>query len=119
MNVRPLIAAALATAALSTAGTAFAFGEATYELPQPVVSQTSRAAVLAELASARTAGTAVIGEADWPALPAVASVLTRAEVRAEARAAQTDPAWREIQGESHSFALAVTPVAPTRVATAR
>ena len=62
--------------------------EATYELPQPAVSTTTRAAVVDALNQARAAGTLQVSEYDRQAFDAVvASTRTRAEVRAEARAA--------------------------------
>lgn len=117
MNTRIVAVAALAFAA---AGSAFA-QEATYELPQPAVSQTTRAAVLAELTQAREQGFRIVGEAGWPVQPTMtASSLTRAEVMAAARAAQADPAWQGITGESNAFDIAVAPAgAQPRVAMAR
>jgi hypothetical protein len=61
--------------------------EATYELPQPVTSQTTRAAVMAELLQARANGTLQVTEYDRNVATPSVSLRSRAEVQAEARAA--------------------------------
>lgn len=110
----PALVAALV---LSFAGSAFADG-ATYDQPQPVQSQKTRAAVMAELQAARADGSAVVTEGDWPQTHFV-SQRTRAEVRAEAIAAMQDPAWREMNRESGAFTIAVTPPKAPTVASAK
>lgn len=89
-----------AALAIGFAGTAFA-QEATYELPQPASSTVSRAAVLAELAQARSQGTLQVSEANWPALPAFVAQKSRDQVRGEAIAARAG--GLEAYGEPHSF----------------
>lgn len=106
----PALVAALV---VSFAGSAFAAGEATYDYPQPVAAQKSRADVKAELLQARADGSALVSEVNWPVQSFVAQ-RSRAEVRAEAIAAMADPAWRELNRESGAFTIAVTPAkAPT------
>ncbi len=85
MNITTFVAVAAATFATSFG--AYAEGS-TYDYPQPVISHVSRAAVLAELNTARAAGALVNGEQTYIA-PTTGASLTRAEVRtelAEARA---------------------------------
>ena len=110
----PALVAALV---LSFAGSAFADG-ASYDYPQAVSTQTSRAAVMADLQAARADGSAAVSEIDWPATHFVAQ-RSRAEVRAEALQARNDPAWRELNGESAAFDIAVVPARAPAMALAR
>ncbi len=107
----------VAVLALSFAGAAFA-QEATYDYPQPVSVQKSRADVAAEVRAARADGTLAVTEADWPKQTFTAQ-RTRADVRAEAVAAAQDGEWRELNGETNAFSVAVTPAKAPRVALAR
>ncbi len=109
--------ALVAVLAFSFAGAAFA-QEASYDYPQPASVQKSRADVMAELAAARSAGTLAVTEADWPQQAFVAT-RSRAEVRAEAVAAAHDGQWRELNGETNAFSIAVASAQPQRVASAR
>lgn len=100
MNART--SALFAALVLGFGGTAFA-QEATYEYPQAVTVGASRAAVLAELAQARSEGTLQVGEANWPAAPAFMAQKSRAQVRAEAVAALASGDLLALHGEPHSF----------------
>ena len=77
--------------------------EATYELPQPVTSQTTRAAVMAELAQARANGTLQVTEWDRQAATPSVSMRSRAEVQAEARAAVASGASQALHAEPQGF----------------
>ncbi|HMM87513.1 hypothetical protein [Azohydromonas sp.] len=77
----------VAAAVLIAAAASASAQEATYELPQPATSATTRAAVADALREARAQGTLQATEYDRHAWSDVASTRTRAEVRAEARAA--------------------------------
>ncbi|MDP1691351.1 MAG: DUF4148 domain-containing protein [Burkholderiaceae bacterium] len=69
------------TAALvATSFSALANGEATYEYPQPITSNVSRAEVQAQTALAAARGEIVSGELSYVA-PAHGAALSRAEVR--------------------------------------
>ncbi|MDO9093578.1 MAG: DUF4148 domain-containing protein [Rubrivivax sp.] len=85
MKTTTLFAALALTLAASGAALA---QEATYEYPQQVTSQTSRANVMAEVQQARANGTLQINHevANTRSTPAV-STLTRAEVKAQTLAA--------------------------------
>jgi hypothetical protein len=98
---RHTVLAAVAVAALAgVTGQAFA-QEATYELPLPAVSSTTRADVRAELLQARQAGTILVTEADFQRQPVFVSTLSRAAVVAEARA--DAGAAKALTGEPHGF----------------
>jgi hypothetical protein len=88
-------------AVLTFAGPALA-GEATYELPQPVVVAKSRADVHAEVLQARAAGTLLLTEASLQKSAPFASQKTRAEVAAELRNAAD---FAAIHGEPHDFTV--------------
>lgn len=92
----------LAALAVGFAGTAFA-GEATYEYPQAATVGVSRAAVLADLAQARSEGTLQIGEVNFPAQPTFVAQKSRVEVRSEAIAAARSGDLHARTAEPHSF----------------
>jgi len=92
----------LAALVLGFGGSAFA-QEATYEYPQAATVGVSRAAVLAELAQARSEGTLQVSEVNWPAAPAFVAQKTRAQVRGEAIAAAASGELQARTGEPHSF----------------
>lgn len=100
MNAR--ISTLLAALVLGAGGSAFA-GEATYEYPQAVTSSVSRAAVLADLAQARSEGTLQVSEVNWPAAPAFVAQKSRPQVRDEAIAAAASGELLARTGEPHSF----------------
>lgn len=99
----------LATAAVATlglAGSAAFAQEATYELPLPATSQTTRAQVLAELAQARRDGSINVWSISYNPLAAAKSLKTRAEVQAQVQGAQAQAEMAALIGEdSGSFAL--------------
>jgi hypothetical protein len=99
MKTSSLIVAAFALVAAAGASAQ----EATYELPQPVTSQTTRAAVVAELQSARANGTLLVTEWDRQSATPAVSVRSRAEVQAEARAAAASGDSIARHGEPHGF----------------
>lgn len=100
MNARTSIL--IATLAIGFGGTAFA-QEATYEYPQAATAGVSRAAVLADLAQARTEGTLQVSEVNWPAAPTFASQKSRAQARSEAIAAAASGELQARTGEPQSF----------------
>lgn len=118
MNFSTVIAAATVFA-VAGAGAQ----EATFELPQPVASQTTRAAVKAELQQARANGTLQVTEWDRQVATPSASIRSRAEVQAEARAALASGASRALVAEPHGFDGGVaadgTGVAPHLIAAAK
>lgn len=100
MNARTSILVAALT--LGFGGTAFA-QEATYEYPQAAKVGVSRAAVLADLAQARSEGTLQVSEVNWPAQAAFVAQKSRAEVRGEAIAAAASGELQARTGEPQSF----------------
>ena len=96
----PTVIAAVATV-LAAAGAQAQ--EATYELPQPVASQTTRAAVIAQLQQARLDGTLQLTEWDRQAATPSVSTRSRADVQAEARAALASGASQALVSEPHGF----------------
>lgn len=114
------VIAAVATVFAATGAIA---QEATYELPQPVVSQTTRAAVIAQLDQARAAGTLQVTEWDRQAATPAISTRSRAEVQAEARAALASGASHAQVAEPYGFDAGVAAngkvVAPQLIAVAK
>jgi hypothetical protein len=92
----------IAALALGLGGTAFA-QEATYQYPQAAQAGVSRAAVLADLAQARSEGTLQVSEVNWPAAPAFVAQLSRAQARGEAIAAAASGELQARTGEPYSF----------------
>jgi len=92
----------VAALVLGFGGSAFA-QEATYEYPQAATVGVSRAAVLADLAQARSEGTLQVSEVNWPAAPAFVAQKSRAQVRDEAIAAVASGDVLARTGEPHSF----------------
>jgi hypothetical protein len=92
---------AAVAAVLATAGAQAQ--EATYELPLPVASQTTRAAVNAQLQQARLDGTLQLTEWDRQAATPSVSTRSRADVQAEARAARASGASHALVAEPHGF----------------
>lgn len=94
--------------------------EASYDYPQPIVSQTTRAAVLADLAMARAAGTLQVNEASVGTEGRFMAQRSREDVRAEvrltARAARTGQAAM-LTSETNAFAIE-TPLASAPVSVA-
>jgi hypothetical protein len=101
MKSNALIAIALVSALASTAAVA---DGATYELPQPITSQTSRADVMAELLANRTQSMAWSSEASALPMQTTASLYSRAEVRDQAVAAVADGSARWVGADDNSFA---------------
>lgn len=81
--------------------------EATYQLPQPVTSQITRAAVMAELQQARANGTLQATEWDRQAATPSASTRSRTDVQAEARAAVASGASQALSAEPSGFDVAI------------
>ena len=77
--------------------------QATYELPQPVTSVTTRAAVMAELQQARADGTLQVTEWDRQAGTPTASTRSRDDVQTEARAAAASGSIHVLVGEPQGF----------------
>ncbi len=100
MNART--SALIAALAIGFGGTAFA-QEATYEHAQAAKVGVSRAAVLADLARARSEGTLQVSEVNWPALSAFVAQKSRAEARGEAIAAAASGELQARTGEPQSF----------------
>jgi hypothetical protein len=97
----------IAIAALSFAASGAAFAqEATFRLPQPVISTVSRAHVEAQLAKARADGTLPFGQADVMPIQRGHSTLTRAEVRAQTMKALADGQFAMLNGAgSNDFSV--------------
>ncbi len=91
--------------------------EATYEYPQVIVSQTSRAAVLADLQVARAEGTLQVNEASVGHNTRFIALNNRDSVRAEARQAARDGTTAALIAEPHDFTVA-QPAAKARMAVA-
>jgi hypothetical protein len=94
----------IAAVSLAFAGAAFA-QEATYQLPQPAVSQKTRAEVIAELQQARANGQLTVTEAQRQAYAPFVSTRTRADVRAETLAALASGEVRALSAEPSGFDL--------------
>jgi hypothetical protein len=99
MKTSSIIAAALVLAA----ATGVSAQEATYELPQPITSTTTRAAVTTELMQARADGKLQISEFDRQAWAPFVASRSRAEVQAEARAAAASGELQARHGEPSGF----------------
>lgn len=116
----PTVIAAVATVFAAAGASA---QEATYELPQPVTTQTTRAAVNAQLQQARANGTLQVTEWDRQASTPSVSTRSRADVQAEARAAVASGASLALVAEPHGFDGGVAPrgkaVAPQVIAAAK
>ncbi len=91
--------------------------EATYDYPQAAMSQVSRAAVLADLATARAEGSLQINEASTSGENRFIAQRSRDGVRAEARSAARNGQIAALTAEPHDFDVA-TPktAAPMAVA---
>jgi Domain of unknown function (DUF4148) len=100
MNARTTTLIAALTLGFGSA--AFA-QEATYQYPQAATVGVSRAAVLADLAQARTDGTLQVTEVNWPAAPAFVAQKSRAQARGEAIAAAASGELQARTGEPQSF----------------
>jgi hypothetical protein len=99
MKTTSIIAAVLALAAAASVSAQ----EATYELPQPAVSTTTRAAVTGEMLQARADGTLQVTEFDRQAWGPFVATRSRAEVVAEPRAAAASGELQALHGETNSF----------------
>jgi hypothetical protein len=84
-------------------GAALASGEATYEKPQVITSQVSRADVVAQLNQARANGTLLMSEADRQANPSFTSQRSRADVRTETLAAIARGEVAALNSESGTY----------------
>ncbi len=101
MNTRHLIAA-IALTFVAASGAAVA-QEAIYEYPQALKSQTTRAAVLAELQAARADGTLQVHERSFHQEPRFVSQTSRDRVRAEARTARQSGQTAALTAEPQGF----------------
>lgn len=118
MNTTTRLIAALSLS-LAAAGAAWA-QEAQYEMPQPITSQTTRAAVLADLQLSRASGSVVINEAYVGVLPsAVASPVSRAAVHAETLAALASGQVAALTAEPSAFAPMLRPSVTATLVAAR
>ncbi len=91
--------------------------EASYEYPQPATSQTSRAAVLADLSTARAEGTLQVNEASVGPEGRFMAQRSRDAVRAEARQAVRSGRVAALTAEPHDFGIMATAAAaPVAVA---
>ena len=79
--------------------------EATYELPQPMASVTTRAAVMADLQQARADGTLQVTEWDRQAVTPIVSTRSRGDVQTEARTAAANGSIHALVGEPQGFDL--------------
>jgi len=119
MKTSSIVAAVLAIVAASAATAQ----EATYELPQPAVSTTTRAAVVADLAKARADGKLQMTELDRQAWGPFVSTRSREDVRAETLAAAASGELQALHRETNSFdghvPAGARPAASNTVAAAR
>ena len=110
------LVAALALSFVAS-GAALASGEATYEKPEVIKSQSSRADVVAQLNQARANGTLLVNEADRQENTPFASQRTRAEVRSETLAAIASGEVAALNRETNAFSPSPRLMkAPTQVA---
>ncbi len=79
--------------------------EATYEYPQPIVSQTTRTAVLADLATARAEGTLQVNEASVSQQGRFMAQRSRDGVRAEVRHTARVGQPTSLTFETNAFAI--------------
>lgn len=79
--------------------------EASYDYPQPIVSKTTRAAVLAELQAARADGTLQINESSVGDTSHYIALRNRDSVRAEARQGVRDGSSAALAAEPHGYTL--------------
>lgn len=93
--------------------------EATYEYPQAVVSQVTRAAVLADLATARAEGTLQIHEASNSRDSRFMAQRSRDGVRAEAVSAARNGQIATLTAEPHDFDVAVPKAVATMAVAAK
>ena len=93
--------------------------EATYEYPQAAVSQVTRAAVLADLATARAEGTLQIHEGSNSRDNRFMAQRSRDGVRAEARTAARSGQIATLTAEPHDFDVAVPKAAATMALAAK
>lgn len=107
MNTTRLIAAIAFTFAASGAAMA---QEATYDYPQVVKSQVTRAEVLAQLQAARADGSLTVNEATVGATPSFMAQRSRPVVRAEAVLALKSGWAHALTAEPHAFTVAAAPV---------
>lgn len=103
MKINSLFAAVALTLA-AAAGPVLA-QEATYDYPQAVVSQTTRAAVLADLQLARAEGRLQVNEASVAPEYRFISNRTRDAVRAEGQQAARSGLTAQLVGEPHEFSV--------------
>ncbi len=103
MNTQHLFAAIALTFAAAS-GPVLA-QEATYEYPQVVRSQTTRAAVLADLKLARAEGTLQVNEASVGSETRFIAQRSRDGVRAEARQAARNGQIHALTAEPHGFSV--------------
>ena len=114
MKTTTLFAAIAVTLAASASAMA---QEASYDYPQAAVSQTTRAAVLADLATARAEGTLQVNEASVGKEGPFMAQRSRDAVRAEARLAVRSGQTAALTAEPHAFGITVpAAVAPVAVA---
>ena len=91
--------------------------EASYDYPQAAVSQTTRAAVLADLATARAEGTLLVNESSTSQARTFMAQRSRDAVRAEARQAVRSGQANALTAEPYAFGFDA-PVAAAVVAVA-
>lgn len=104
MNTTTRLIAALSLS-LAASGAALA-QEASYDYPQAAHSQTTRAAVLADLRQAQAQGSMLINEAYVGQVPVNGSVVSRAAVRADTLAALASGQIAALTAEPSAFAPA-------------
>jgi hypothetical protein len=115
MNTTRIIAALALT--FAAAGSAMA-QEATYDYPQVLSSQTTRAAVLAVLQSALAEGSLIVNEASVGATTPFLAQRSRPAVRAEAVMALRSGQSQALTAEPHDFTVGQV-TSPVTVALAR
>ena len=106
MNTTRIIAALALT--FAAAGSAMA-QEATYDYPQALSSQTTRAAVQAELQAARAEGSLIVNEASVGGATQFLAQRSRPAVKAEAVMALRSGQTQVLTAEPHDFTVAAAP----------
>lgn len=115
MNTTRIVAALALT--FAAAGSAMA-QEASYDYPQALSSQTTRAAVQAELRAARADGSLIVNEASVGGAARFLAQRSRPAVKAEAVLALRSGQSQALTAEPHDFTVDLTPT-PAVVALAR
>lgn len=109
MNKLTQVFATAAIAAIGYAGAPAFAQQATYEYPQAVAGDATRAQVQAELAQAKRDGSTRVWSTTYNHMAAAKSMKTRAEVQAEVLGAERAASAAMLGEDSGSFAMSRQP----------